>query len=59
MDQLYKSKDGVTNIPVDLIYFNKSGAFFHAFEVKSGGNLDTKNSDANHGEVLRLAKLKR
>ncbi len=57
MRELYKIKGQIINIPVDLIYYDRSASYFCAFELKSGGNLDTKNSDANYNEVNRLTQL--
>lgn len=57
LNSLYKAKNGVIGIPVDLIYFDKSDECFYAFELKAGGNLDTKNADANFNEVIRLMRI--
>lgn len=53
--EVYKKKT-----PVDLLFFDcrfgtLDGA--NAFEVKMGGNLDTKNSESNAKEVKRLSNL--
>lgn len=58
LSKIYKTKNGQLGIPVDLLYLNlnKNGAF-RAFEIKAGGNLDTKNADANYNEVIRLEKI--
>lgn len=42
-------------IPVDLLFIHQ-GAFY-SFEIKSGGNLDTKNAAANADEVNRLQRI--
>lgn len=57
LSELYKIKNKIIGIPVDLIYYDTEYNTFDAFEIKSGGNLDTKNADANFNEVLRLMKI--
>ena len=54
-DEVYEKK-----LPVDLLFFDclsdtLDGA--NAFEIKMGGNLDTKNSKSNAAEVKRLSDL--
>lgn len=47
-------------LPVDLLFFDcPSGTLdgATAFEIKMGGNLDTKNSKSNAAEVKRLSDL--
>lgn len=48
-------------IPVDLLFFecddNKTLKSASAFEIKMGGNLDTKNSKSNANEVADLKRL--
>jgi len=50
---------GLQKIPIDLlIILEENGQIkTFAFEIKAGGNLDTKNSQANYNEVRRLNKL--
>lgn len=57
LQNYYKVKDNCLKIPVDLMYFDNFKNVFKVFEIKSGGNLDTKNSDANYNEVIRLKKI--
>ncbi|WEV43776.1 TdeIII family type II restriction endonuclease [Lactobacillus sp. ESL0684] len=40
-------------IPVDLVFFDKKDNA-HTFELKAGGNLDTKNTKSNVSEVENL-----
>lgn len=47
-------------IPVDLLFFDSPAGVLdggNAFEVKMGGNLDTKNAKSNAGEVKDLSIL--
>ena len=47
-------------LPVDLLFFNCSMTELNeanAFEIKMGGNLDTKNAESNAREVKRLSDL--
>lgn len=51
---------GDKRIPVDLLYFDCSDDVLNnanAFEIKMGGNLDTKNAKSNAQEVKELAQL--
>lgn len=57
LSKIYKETNGKLKIPVDLFYFNADKSRFEAFEIKAGGNLDTKNADANYKEVMRLQKI--
>ena len=57
LSELYKMKNDIIGIPVDLIYYDTEYDAFDAFEIKAGGNLDTKNADANFNEVIRLMKI--
>ncbi len=47
-------------LPVDLLFFDCSSETIdgaNAFEIKMGGNLDTKNSESNAQEVKTLSDL--
>lgn len=44
------------SIPYDLLFIDTNGGF-HVYEIKAGGNLDTKNKIGNGNEVLRLEQL--
>lgn len=52
-ENILKGRKG--NIPIDLMYFVDDVAY--TYEIKAGGNLDTKNKDANANEVIELLKL--
>lgn len=43
-------------MPIDLFYLDYNG-MAHSYEIKAGGNLDTKNKVENYNEVLRLEKV--
>ena len=46
--------------PVDLLFFDCNDKILdnvNAFEIKMGGNLDTKNAEANANEVKNLKKI--
>ncbi len=43
-------------MPMDLFYIDEESNA-HAYEIKAGGNLDTKNKVENRNEVLRLEKV--
>lgn len=54
-----KKKEG-KKLPVDLLFFDCSINDLNnanAFEIKMGGNLDTKNSESNAKEVRELSEL--
>lgn len=43
-------------MPMDL-FFIDSQEYAHAYEIKAGGNLDTKNKVENKNEVVRLERV--
>lgn len=43
-------------MPMDLFYLDPDGNA-HTYEIKAGGNLDTKNKVENRNEVMRLEKI--
>ena len=60
MNNLINNKVHGKKLPVDLLFFDcpsetLDGA--NAFEIKMGGNLDTKNSESNAEEVKRLSNI--
>ena len=53
-----RQKKGGT--PIDLIFWpEKEKPYCEAFEIKAGGNLDTKNAEANEHEVRYLQEVVR
>lgn len=53
-----RQKKGGT--PIDLIFWpEKEAPYCEAFEIKAGGNLDTKNAEANKNEVRYLQEVVR
>jgi hypothetical protein len=56
--------DGIRNIidgqggkmPMDLFFLDSAGNA-HAYEIKAGGNLDTKNKVENKNEIMRLKNV--
>lgn len=44
------------SIPYDLLFIDTNEEF-HVYEIKAGGNLDTKNKIGNGNEVIRLEQL--
>ncbi len=60
MNNLLNNKVYGKKLPVDLLFFDcLSGTLdgANAFEIKMGGNLDTKNSESNAEEVKRLSNV--
>jgi hypothetical protein len=43
-------------MPMDLFFIDSEGNA-HTYEIKAGGNLDTKNKVENRNEVIRLEKV--
>ena len=53
-----RQKKGGT--PIDLVFWpEKEESYCEAFEINAGGNLDTKNAEANKNEVLYLQNVVR
>lgn len=60
IDNLLNTKVHGKKLPVDLLFFDCEDGTLdgaNAFEIKMGGNLDTKNSESNAEEVKRLSSL--
>ncbi len=60
MNNLLNNKVYGKKLPVDLLFFDCPAGTLdgaNAFEIKMGGNLDTKNSESNAEEVKRLSDV--
>lgn len=60
MNNLLNNKVYQKKLPVDLLYFDCPSEILdsvNTFEIKMGGNLDTKNSESNAKEVKRLSDV--
>lgn len=60
MSNLLDNKVYGKKLPVDLLFFDCPSEILdgaNAFEIKMGGNLDTKNSESNAQEVKRLSNV--
>lgn len=60
MNNLLNNRVHGKKLPVDLLFFDCEDGTLdgaNAFEIKMGGNLDTKNSESNAEEVKRLSGL--
>lgn len=60
MNNLLNNKVHRKKLPVDLLFFDCLPGTLdgsNAFEIKMGGNLDTKNAESNAEEVKRLSNV--
>ena len=60
INHLLNPKIHAKKLPVDLLFFDCPPNILdgsNSFEIKMGGNLDTKNSESNANEVRRLSNL--